>query len=145
MYKKGIFLFLIFSWIFLAFFNVVYNSIKTVSEVRVWAPLSENQKLEKIFGPTYEFSEFINKNTPKNSKISFYSEEGMLFFYARYYLYPRHLYWQQDTVEYVKDRYPKEFDYVAVYDMQTTLNDFEKVASFSAKSSSATGSLYKRK
>ncbi len=145
MYKKGILVFLLFFWICLATFNVFYNSIKTVYEIKDWYPLSENQKLEKIFGPTYEFSAFVNDNTPENSKISFYSQEGMPFFYARYYLYPRHVYWQQDTVEYVKDRYPKEFDFVALYNMNVPLVGFEKIATFSAKNSNITGSLHKRK
>jgi len=145
MYKKGIFLLLIFFWIALAFFNIFYNSAKTVSEIRIWIPLSKEQKLQKIFGPNFEFAEFINQNTKSDSNILFYSEEGMPFFYARYHSYPRHLYWYQNGDEYVKSKYPKTFDYVALYNMQISLNDYEKIATFSAKNSAIFGSIYKTK
>ncbi len=144
-HRKSILTLLIIFWISLAIFNVFYNSVKSISEIRDWVPLSENQKLQKIFGPTYEFSAFIDANTQRDSNILFYSKEGMPYFYARYYLYPRHLYWHQNMNEYVKSKYPKKFDYIALYSMNASPEGYEKIASFSAKNSGVFGSLYKRK
>lgn len=145
MYKKIIFFILVFFWISLSVFNVFYNSTKTLSEIREWGPLSEDQKRLKLFGASHEFSVFINAHTTPNTKILFYSETGMPYFYARYYSYPRHLYWYQNNSEYVKSKYPEHFDYVALYNMHPSIKDYEYVASFSAKYSSVTGYLYKRK
>jgi hypothetical protein len=144
-YKKGILFLLIILWISLAGISVFYNSLKTISEIRVWVSLSNSQKLQKIFGPSYEFSIFIDANTSRNSNILFYSNEGMPYFYARYYLYPHRLYWYQNGVEYVMSRYPKQFDYVAFYNMNAPIQGYEKIATFSARKSNAFGSLYKRK
>lgn len=128
----------------LAFFNVIYNAINTISEVRIWVPLSDDQKREKIFGESYDFSVFINANTTKDANILLYSDEGMPYFYSRYYSYPRHIYWYQNKDEYVRSKYPKKFDYVAVYNMNIPLEGYKKVATFSVKNSRVIGSLYKR-
>lgn len=144
-YRKIILLFLITIWISLAFFNVFYNSVKSISEVKEWGPLSNEQKLQKIFGPVYEFSVFLDANTKKDSDILFYSNDSMSYFYARYFLYPRHLYWYQNPSEYVRSTFPKKTEYVAAYNMNVSLNEYEKVTSFSAKFSEDFGFLYKRK
>lgn len=73
----------------LAVFNVFYNSVKSVSEVREWAFLTDHEKRHKLFGDTYDFYTFINKNSQENANILFMPKDEMSFYLARYYLYPR--------------------------------------------------------
>ena len=143
--KKSIFTVLISCWIIFAFFNILYNSAKTVSEIKVWTPLSDAQKRQKIFGDSYNFSVFINTHTTKHAKILFYSETSMPYFYARYYSYPRLLYWYQNPDDYVKSTYPKRFDYIALYNSHNFFGGYVMQATYSAKQSGISGSLYKRK
>jgi hypothetical protein len=143
--KKFIFVILIGFWIFIAFFNVLYNSFKTVSEIKEWVPLSDSQKRYETIGDSYNFSAFINAHTQSNAKILFYSETGLPYFYARYYSYPRKLYWYENNDPSIKSTRPKKYDVIAFYDMRTSLNGYTLLASISAKQSGYFGSLYKRK
>src|SRR6185369_655491 len=143
--KKQLLSVLIGFWIFFSFFSVLYNSLKTVSEIRELSLLSENQKLQKLFGASYDFSVFINEHTEKHAKILFYSQTAMPYFYARYYSYPRHLYWLQNEDESIKRTRPKQFDYIALFNMPASFEGYEIKASYSAKQSGIFGSIYKRK
>lgn len=143
--KKIIFVFLITCWIAIAFFNVLYNSVKTLSEIKQWVPLSDSQKRHETIGDGYDFSAFINANTQSHANILYYSETSLPYFYARYYSYPRKLYWYENQDPAAKSTRPKKYDFVALYNMRTPLRGYALVASFSAKQSGITGSLYKRK
>src|SRR5882724_2591756 len=86
---KKILSLLIFLWIIFAFFNVLYNTQKSFSEIKEWGFLSDSEKRHKIFGDIYNFIIFIDTNTKNNAQVLIFSDNDMMYLLSRYYLYPR--------------------------------------------------------
>jgi hypothetical protein len=126
---------LLILWIVLAIFNIAYNSIKTVPEFNEWAPLSDTQKRQKIYGDFYTFLLLVKNNTQSNDEIFIYnndSDKWKTFFQSVYYLYPRKITSTIDAIEFKKQITSKRFIYVAAFNSPIESRDYQKIASFSA-------------
>ncbi len=142
---KIVFKLLIFLWIILAFFNVFYNSWKTISEVREWAPLSDSQKRHKLFGDLYDFFVLIKNHTGTKDHVLIFSNDGRTHFLSIYYLYPRIIESTNDDKRFIELFRSKKFTYIASFDNPALSKDYIQIASYSSKTSANYGSIYKLK
>src|SRR5882724_6103981 len=102
---KSIIKVLLFIMIISACFNVVYNSVKTISEVKEWTPLSDTQKRHKIFGDLYDFLILVKTYTKNDDHILIYAKDGekyQTYFLSIYYLYPRRITSTVDNNEFIQ-------------------------------------------
>jgi len=127
-----------------AIFSLCYNLFKSVSEVRNWVPLAENQKREKLFGDVHLFSQFIIDNTDPHAEIVFFSKDGMNYYYNRYYLYPRRITWFTSDDSVHQSIAEKSYSYIASYDHEFSFVDYHQIASFSSQMTDTAGVLYKK-
>ena len=142
---KAIFIFLIFLWILLSFFNIFYNLKKTVSEIHEWGSLSDNQKRNKIFGYSHDFFTIIKDHTEKDTKILIFSKDTKTHFLSIYYLYPRRITSTDNEKDFLKLVRTKKYQYIAAYDIPILARDYNQIASFSSMTSTDYGSVYKIK
>ncbi len=143
--KKVIFYILFAIWIFLAIFSLFYNAGKTISEMNEWAYLSDSEKRLKIFGDLHNFFILIKDNTEEKSNIFILSKDIKTPYLSIYYLYPRTITTTDDKSKFIKTALAQKHLYLAVYKQVIKLENYERVASFSSKTSSDFGYLYKRK
>ena len=125
---QKILLFLIVFWIFLAIFGIFYNTGKTVTEVKAWAFLSDNEKREKIFGDLNNYFIFIGNNTQKNVQILIYANDVKTFYLSKYYLYPRIVYGTDNKQEFLQKVQTGNYPYVASYNLKFSDNHYKLVA-----------------
>src|SRR6266550_146057 len=100
--KIKILLFLVILWVIIAFFNVTYNTIKSVSEAKQWMFLTNQQKQTKIFGDITNVFITINNDTNKNARVLLFTKDNMLFYLSRYYLYPKKVIWISEEKDFKK-------------------------------------------
>ena len=139
---KKILLLLFYCWIIIAVFNVGYNFLKTFSEVREWGYLSDAEKRHKIFGNNHEFFTLIKEHSPNNTKILIFSQDDMARFLSIYYLYPRRVTTTTDKEVFLKNIEKKTYPYIASYNFTFDTRDYEKIASFSSKTTIDYGVVY---
>ncbi len=142
---KKIFFFLFFLWITIAIFNIFYNTVRSISEVREWAFLSDSAKRQKAFGDQYDFIIFVNSHTVNNTHILFFSKDDMTYLLSRYYLYPRIVKSTNDKNLFMKLTKSGSYNYLAIYDNSFTLTDYQQIASYSSKTTKNFAYLYKQK
>lgn len=135
---------LISLWIIIGFFNVLFNSVKSVTEIRQWVPLTDSQKREEIFGELYPFLIFINDNTAPESEIFIFSTDIKTHYLAIYYLYPRVTADTDSEEELRKVIEEKEYKYIALFKERRVINGYKSIATFADKGKYM-GSLYQRK
>ena len=135
---------LIILWIGLSSLDVVYNSLKTVSEAKYWLPLSDSQKRHEIFGDTYDFINFIKNNSSEHASVLIYSNNDMVYYLGRYYLYPREIKAAQNTQQFNLLQQSKKFDYVALFDKTAVISNYSFLASKSSEQHNS-WSMYKNK
>lgn len=145
---KVFYKFLITAWIVIAFFNVFFNMVKSCSEIKEWGFLSDNEKRHKIFGDLHDFLVLIRQNTKKDDHILIFSKDGeeyQTLFLSLYYLYPRIITTTIDGKEFTNMIKTKKYKYIAAYNSPIRSIDYEKTASYSAKTTSIYGSIYRLK
>jgi hypothetical protein len=96
-------------------FNVFYNLFKSVSEIKIWFPLSDYEKRQMIFGDLYSFLVSIASVSAKNSDILIYSKDVKTFYLGIYYLYPRKITIVDNKSDFDIYLNTKKFKYIAVY------------------------------
>lgn len=90
---KVLFLLLIGLWILLVFSRVIHNISKLYTEETHWIFLTDDQKREKQFGEKYVFLKFVNEKVNSQSNILMFTNDGMAYYLARYFLYPTTVIW----------------------------------------------------
>jgi hypothetical protein len=144
--RKTILFITLFIWIILAFSNTLYNAVKSYTEVKEWAYLSDTEKRQKIFGDLYDFFIFVRDETDSRATIAIYSKDVRTFFLGRYYLYPRKIIIVDSKQKLEKISKEKKNRYIAVFNNNDiSSNGYEKVAAFSSKRTTTDGYLYKLK
>lgn len=143
--KNNILTVLFFLWVIIAIFNVCYNTVKAVSEVKQWAFLTDQEKRYEIFGDPYNFCLFINKNTPKNAHVLFFSGDLMQYYLARYYVYPRIIINTNSKSGLKNLAKTGKFTYIVFYNSPVALKNYKKIATFSGKKNNFYGALYELK
>jgi hypothetical protein len=141
---KRVFFVLIFVWAGIAGCNVVYNMVKSVSEVKEWAFLSDSQRRQKAFGAAYDFTQVIAVHTPQNATILLYTTDTLLPLLSRYYLYPRVITMVNNKKQLDSLSRSMKFDYLAVYDKSLNGINFTYWIPASAGMTTKEG-VYKRK
>ena len=129
----------------LSFFSLLYSAIKTVFEVKTWVPLSDSEKRQKIFGDMYNFIVFIDAHTEKNAHILIFSKDGKIGLITKYYSYPRIVNPTTDKKKFIDLVQIRAYDYVSIYNSVVVIRNYDKIASYSSKTSSDFGVLYKRR
>jgi len=120
--KKIILLLILFLWAFIAFGRTIFNASKLITEERKWVFLTDEEKREKQFGEKHLFFRFVQKNTDSNSNILFFTNDGMAYYLARYYLYPTTVIWGERQFVEWKNDINRNYDYVMYYPyLKTTL------------------------
>lgn len=142
---KQVFKFLILLWIIFAFFNVFYNTRKTIQEVREWTPLSDSQKRHKLFGDLYDFFTLIKNHTGTKAHVLIFSTDDRTRFLSIYYLYPRIIESTNDNKKFIELARSKKFTYISSFDNPIRTKNYIQIVSFSSKTSSNFGSIYKLK
>lgn len=105
---------LIVIWVLLAITRTAYNFTKLLSEERYWFFLSNEEKKHELYGDPYEIFKSVDTLTEKNDSILLISSDGWPFFYGRYALYPKKVYWEKLIKKRKGDSY-KEFSYVLLF------------------------------
>ena len=142
---KIMFQLLIFIWVIISFFNIFYNGVKSFSEMQEWGTLTDSEKRHKLFGSVYDFIMLIQNHTSKNDRILIYSKDIKTHYLSIYYLYPRVVTTTNDKQMFLQLIKTKKFVHIASYGSPITADNYEKVASLSAKVSDKYGFLYKLK
>jgi len=125
-------------------FNVFYNSVKSISEIKNWAFLSDYQKREKIFGDLFVFIDLINKNTKNKSEILIIAKDEMPFYLSRYFLFPKKVY-RQDSLNIAQIDKEKKYQYIAVYNQEVELKNYRQIKMFKSENEKNFGILFKIK
>lgn len=107
--------FILIVWILLALVRTGLNFSKVLSEEISWISLTRIQKEELLFGDLYTFFSGIDQKTAKRSRILLYSTDGKAYFYGRYYLYPKGIYWAKTVTSLNRELQTKRYDYLAIY------------------------------
>ena len=142
--KKFFLSLLIFIWIISGFFNVFFNSFKSISEIREWVPLSDYEKREKIFGELYPFLNFVEKNTLPESNILIFSSDIKTHYLAIYYLYPRITYDTYSEKELNDLTKKRKYTYIALFKEEKHISGYEKITTLT-KDKKYVGTLYKKR
>lgn len=80
-------------WAFIAIAHVFYNISKIVTDEKVWLSLSDERRRQRVFGDLYILYSYIDTVTARDDKILVITADGKPYFYGRYYLYPKKIYW----------------------------------------------------
>lgn len=131
-YNKILLVFLII-WTAFAVVSVAYNAVKTISEVKEWAFLSDNEKRYKIFDNLHDYFVFIQNNTNPNGSILLYSEDARAFYLSKYYLYPRKVDLADNVQDLKKMADSGEYMYLAVSEDKVVPQVYQMAASGSSK------------
>ena len=75
-------------WLGFSLTRTIYNFSKLFTEETDWYFLTTEQKKEKQFGEKHLFLRFVQNYVPENSNVLLYTNDGMVYYLARYYLYP---------------------------------------------------------
>lgn len=119
--------------------------LKSISEIRNWAHLSDGEKRYKIFRESYNMSLFIDKYTQDKSNVVFVSKNLMPYYFGRYSLYPKRLYRADNITKLKALLSTKKINYIVTYNMNIKIEDYNPIATFSSKNTSDIGILYKSK
>jgi hypothetical protein len=103
---KIVVIFLILIWIPFNGMRTMYNLSKIYTEEMAWIRLSDEEKREKLFEDRYIFIQMIDEETKISDSININSQDGMVYYLARYYLYPKKIYWNSQ----VRTNYYATFD-----------------------------------
>lgn len=112
---KTVLLLLFACWIFFAFARTLFNLSKLITEEPKWYFLSNEQKKEKQFGEKHDFFRFVQRNTTKNSNILLFTNDGMTYYLARYYLYPTTVIWGERQFTEWGDDINRDYGYVIYF------------------------------
>lgn len=123
---------LIILWVIISSFDVTYNSLKTVSEAKHWISLSDFQKRHEIFGDIYNFINFVKNKSSEHTSILIYSDNDMVYYLGRYYLYPREISVAPNAQQFDSLQQSKKFDYVALFDKTTVVSNYPFLVSKSS-------------
>ena len=121
------FFLILFLWILFAFFSVLYNSTKAISEIIIWGSLSDDEKRHKIFGNLHDFFIFINTHTESDSDILIYSHDVKTHYLGIYYLYPRRIITIDNNKDLLAFEKTGKFHYIAVYNDTIEFTHYEKI------------------
>lgn len=127
--KKLIFKLLLFLLISLSILSVFININKSFSEFKTWGHLTDFEKRNKIFGDTYDYLLFIDKNSNNENKVLIYSEDIQAPQLARYYLYPVLVDVVEDKEELIINSRNKEYNLLFSFNYKPKIKDFEFVKS----------------
>ena len=139
---KQIFLCILAFWLFLSFLTIPYNAVKAISEIKIWYPLTDSQKREKIFGDTYNFITFVAANTPQNSSVYIFSKDDKIGLISAYFLYPRKILVTKSDANLDGRIKSSSSNYVALYDRRPEIMNYKKKETYSSKAGSDFGTLY---
>ena len=142
--KKIVFFYLLMIWIFIGFFNVFYNSLKSYSEAKQWLFLTNEQKLYVLYGNVVNVYTLINKSSDVNAKTLLYTNDNMLFFLIRYYIYPKKIIWVTNEKNYQKQIATKTFTFLIDCEQKMGKSGYKKIANFNSQQSGSVCSLYQR-
>jgi hypothetical protein len=120
-------------WILFAFIALLFNFLKTFSDAHDWLFATDTEKKEKTFGEKYDFVRFVESKTQTSQNLTLWSNDDMVYYLLRYYLYPQRVYFNTDN------------NYIAVSYNKTLSVPFYKIASFSGKRSTVYGYIYIKK
>ena len=108
------FTFILLLWFGVSISRTFYNFTKLFEDVKMLT-LTEDQKKVVTFGSIYSFCKFTAENTPSNSNILLLSTGGKPFYFCRYELYPRKIFFARNQNE-VKDKISNiKIDYLLIY------------------------------
>lgn len=103
---------LLLVWLITASVRTAYNLSKLITEEPKWFFLTTEQKKEKQFGEKHHFFRFVQKYVPPNSNALLYTSDGMVYYLARYYLYPTTVIWGERQFTEWKNDINRNYDYV---------------------------------
>lgn len=90
---KKIFLVAVGLWIIISALRLLINVSQIGTEEISTFSKNDNEKREIHYGDIYNLIQEIEKGTSQDKKIGVISYEGKNFYLARYYLYPRKVFW----------------------------------------------------
>jgi len=129
---QNLFYYLLLLWVVIGVLSVTYNINKSFSEIKEWAPLSQDTKNRKLYGDSYSFYKFMRDNS-SSGEIFLLTKDSMAFFLPRYLLYPNRIYWVKDQNDFFsRINQRKEGNYF-VYDWPANLEGHTVVATYSGE------------
>ena len=135
---------LIFLWVAIALTGLVYNGVKSVSEVKEWFFLTDFEKRQKIFGELFTFLYALKSTTSDNATILVYSTDIRTFHLSLYYLYPRKITLVDSKNALQVAASTANYDYIALYHFNGKIDEIDMRASYSAIVEN-TSSIYKKR
>lgn len=83
-------------WLLLSLGRLIVYAYKTAEDIRIWLPLTSEEKKQELYGNKNTIVEKIEGKIPKEKNILLLTDDGWDFFLLRYLLYPRRVVWIQD-------------------------------------------------
>ena len=109
-------------WVGISFFRMANNLGNLVKDFRLLS-LSDGMRKEIVYGTIYDFRNFVEQKTPARSEIIFLSSGAKPFYFCRYQLYPRKLYFAR-TIKEVEDmKRQGRYDYLLIYKSSNPLEN----------------------
>lgn len=91
---KVVFILFFAFWVIISLLHVFQNLTKLYTEDVMWLRMSDQGKKEKLFGDKYLSLRFLVTNTPSNSIITLYSYDPDVYYFSKYVLYPRTIFFR---------------------------------------------------
>lgn len=114
-------------WTILVFARIILNISKLYTEEKSWVFLTNEQKREKQFGEKYVFLKFATENMVANSNIVMFTDDGMVYYLARYFLYPTTVIWgERQFTEWGND-INRDYSYAIFYPVKRPILGEKKI------------------
>ncbi len=81
------------AWIIIASIRFFYNMSKVITEENAWIYLKPEEKRIKLYGNLEPIYVKLNTITNNSDCVSLITFDDTPYFFLRYQLYPKHIYW----------------------------------------------------
>ncbi len=114
-------------WVILSISRIAFNISKLYTEETHWVFLTDEQKREKQFGEKYVFFKYIKESIKDHSNILLFTDDGMAYYLARYFLYPTTVIWgERQFIEWGND-INRDYSYAIFYPVKRPILEEKKI------------------
>lgn len=117
---------LLASWISVSIVRTLNNLVKLGRDDVPLLLLDDNNLRRETYGQIYDFCSYVEKHTPLRVDILFLSSGAKPFYFCRYQLYPRQLFFARNPREASEMMKKRKYEYFLIYKSKDALEDENK-------------------
>jgi len=123
-------------WVGISFFRMANNLSNFVKDSRLLF-LPDERRKEIVYGTIYDFCNFVAQKTSRRSEIIFLSSGAKPFYFCRYQLYPRKLYFARTLKEVENMKKQGNYNYLLIYKSANPLENENQSSNWNLKNFSS--------